>query len=251
MLKEGVAPLPAVCTQSGGVENHAFVSRRRGEAGTPERRRRSRRLARGLELQRLLRVDRWRPDLRAGRGERRDQRRRPRPHDHRVVGGRHEGSTRSSSRHRCSITPKTDQGGTILQGVYVSDGSFAGPWNKIAEWRNLRTAAPRSNTSQGLPPRRAGLVQPVPRRRPGEREPRVPRPRGGLRDDERRRTWNAVGPYWNFGLPCSANGLDSCPPTTHPDQHAVAFGNGNRLRRQRRRRLQPRPEREHVELRAR
>ena len=39
-------------------------------------------------------------------------------------------------------------------------------------------------------------------------------------------TWRAAGPYWNFGLPCSSNGLDNCPPTTHPDQHAVAIGNG-------------------------
>jgi hypothetical protein len=40
-------------------------------------------------------------------------------------------------------------------------------------------------------------------------------------------TWRAAGPYWNFTLPCAAGGLDSCPRTTHPDQHAVAFGNGN------------------------
>lgn len=47
---------------------------------------------------------------------------------------------------------------------------------------------------------------------------------------DRGQTWTAIGPYWNFGwnfgLPCSANGLDACPKTTHPDQHAVAFGNG-------------------------
>jgi hypothetical protein len=39
-------------------------------------------------------------------------------------------------------------------------------------------------------------------------------------------TWKAVGPYWNFGLACSATGLDSCPPTTHPDQHAIALAGG-------------------------
>ena len=39
-------------------------------------------------------------------------------------------------------------------------------------------------------------------------------------------SWTTIGPYWNFGLPCSANGLDSCPKTTHSDQHAIAFGGG-------------------------
>src|SRR5262249_26700748 len=41
-------------------------------------------------------------------------------------------------------------------------------------------------------------------------------------------SWNAAGPYWNFGLPCAEgpNGLDGCNPTTHPDQHAVVIANG-------------------------
>ena len=35
-------------------------------------------------------------------------------------------------------------------------------------------------------------------------------------------TWSDIGPYWNFSLPCYASG--TCPDTTHPDQHAMAFG---------------------------
>jgi hypothetical protein len=35
-------------------------------------------------------------------------------------------------------------------------------------------------------------------------------------------TWNAVGPYWNFGISCDPDGSTpyNCPGTTHPDQHA-------------------------------
>ncbi|MGH3413843.1 MAG: WD40/YVTN/BNR-like repeat-containing protein [Marmoricola sp.] len=40
------------------------------------------------------------------------------------------------------------------------------------------------------------------------------------------KTWSDIGPYWNFGLPCynSDPAKDTCPPTTHPDQHSMAFG---------------------------
>ena len=40
-------------------------------------------------------------------------------------------------------------------------------------------------------------------------------------------TWTTAGPYWNFTLKCYAEGgPDNCPNSTHPDQHAVAFGKG-------------------------
>jgi hypothetical protein len=41
-------------------------------------------------------------------------------------------------------------------------------------------------------------------------------------------TWSTIGPYWNFGLPCwSFNpAKDTCPDTTHSDQHAMAFSGG-------------------------
>jgi hypothetical protein len=42
-------------------------------------------------------------------------------------------------------------------------------------------------------------------------------------------TWTTPGAYWNFSLPCYAQGGPSaCPMTTHPDQHAVAI-NGKRV----------------------
>jgi hypothetical protein len=41
-------------------------------------------------------------------------------------------------------------------------------------------------------------------------------------------TWATVGPYWNFPYPCwNVNPkLDTCPNTTHSDQHAMAISGG-------------------------
>ena len=67
-------------------------------------------------------------------------------------------------------------------------------------------------------------------------------PRGGLRDPTTGvDAGPPIGPYWNFGLPCGADDLDNCPKTTHPDQHAVAFGRRQGVGGQRRRHLQPQP----------
>ena len=123
---------------------------------------------------------------------------------------------------------KTDFGGTNLQGVYESDGSFAGPWTKVAEWRNLQnnTGSALGNTSKGYHPGVQAWYNQFLAVDPADAnhvflglEEVFETTNGGA-------TWRAAGPYWNFGLPCSANGLDNCPPTTHPDQHAVAIGGG-------------------------
>jgi hypothetical protein len=122
---------------------------------------------------------------------------------------------------------KTDKGGTELQGVYAANGSFAGPWNKIAEWRNLQNSGSAlGNTSKGYHPgvqawyNQFLAVDPANANHVflGLEEVFETTNGGG--------TWRAAGPYWNFGLPCSSGGVDNCPPTTHPDQHAVAFANG-------------------------
>ncbi|MEU1275948.1 hypothetical protein [Streptomyces sp. NPDC005799] len=45
------------------------------------------------------------------------------------------------------------------------------------------------------------------------------------------KTWATIGPYWNFGLKCYVQGpiAGGCPMTTHPDQHAIAFGTDHRV----------------------
>ena len=103
-------------------------------------------------------------------------------------------------------------GGTVnsyLDGIYVSNnGSLAGPWTKIADSHKLgqlRLGAQAGDRRQGLQPGRPGLVQPVPRGRPGERrttsyaglEEVYETTNGGS-------SWTTVGPYWNFYFPCWA-----------------------------------------------
>jgi hypothetical protein len=123
---------------------------------------------------------------------------------------------------------KTDFGGTELQGIYESNGSLAGPWNKVAEWRQLQNAgsALDGSVNKGYRPgvgawynQFLGVDPANPNHVFLGLEEVFESYDGGA-------TWKAVGPYWNFGLPCSSGGLDNCPPTTHPDQHAVAIANG-------------------------
>ena len=81
-------------------------------------------------------------------------------------------------------------GQTILAGVYASrTGDVERPVEPDRlprQARELRLGAEARRHRQGLPARRAGLVQPVHRRRPGRLRPRLHRAGGGLRDDQRR-----------------------------------------------------------------
>lgn len=122
----------------------------------------------------------------------------------------------------------TQFGGTTLQGVYVSpSGSASGPWTKIAEGRKLATSGSALfNYFVGFNPgvqawyNRFIGVDPADKNHVYLGLEEVFETRDGGN------TWFAIGPYWNFGMPCSSGGLDSCPKTTHPDQHAVAIANG-------------------------
>ena len=123
----------------------------------------------------------------------------------------------------------TQNGGTVLQGVFVSNtGDASGSWNKIAESRKLAasgSALPNCCSKGFLPGVQAwynqfiGVDPADPNHVYLGLEEVFETTNGGS-------GWNAIGVYWNFGMKCSANGLDSCPKTTHPDQHAVAFANG-------------------------
>ena len=79
-----------------------------------------------------------------------------------------------------------------------------------------------------LPAGRPGLVQQLHRGRPeppdhvyvGLEEVYETTDGGSALDD--------AGPYWNFGLRCWAisDADNSCPQTTHPDQHSIAIAGG-------------------------
>jgi hypothetical protein len=121
---------------------------------------------------------------------------------------------------------RTDQGGTILQGVYASNTGFGGPWNKVAEWRNLANSGSALKAGRGYHPGVQAWYNQFIGVDPGNANHVFIGLEEVFETNDGGGSWHAVGPYWNFGLPCADNGLDSCAPTTHPDQHAVAIGNG-------------------------
>ena len=89
-----------------------------------------------------------------------------------------------------------------------------------------------------LQSRHPGLVQPVHRRRSGTtRTTCSPVSRRSTRLRTAASHWTTIGPYWNFDFDCWSvfDNQNTCPPTTHPDQHSIAIAGEHRLRRQRRR----------------
>jgi hypothetical protein len=123
-------------------------------------------------------------------------------------------------------------GTSVLMGVFVSNsGSVAGPWTSVADYRKLAASGSALKTNAynrgygpgvqawynnfiAVDPNNAnhvfvGLEEVFETRNGGS-------------------TWNAIAPYWNFGLACwnISDSENTCPATTHSDQHAIAFGNG-------------------------
>ena len=118
---------------------------------------------------------------------------------------------------------------SVLQGIFVSSGSSApasvtGPWTKIADeatlaasgsalavgsgygvgvqaWYNQDLAVDPSNPDHVY----AGLEEVFESTNAGS-------------------SWVTASPYWNYTFACEAT--NSCPNTTHPDQHAMMITDG-------------------------
>ena len=120
--------------------------------------------------------------------------------------------------------PNVQSGNSVLAGVYVSpSGDPAGPWNQIADYRKLQNSGSALKLSKGYAPgvqawyNQFLAVDPADSQHVYVGLEEVFETRNGGS------TWYTIGPYWNFGFACYAVNPDSCPKTTHPDQHAVAF----------------------------
>src|SRR5438034_7841077 len=124
---------------------------------------------------------------------------------------------------------KTDHGGTVLQGVYASTTGFAGPWNKIAEWRNLANGGSALKAGLGYHPGVQAWYNQFLAVDPQDASHVYLGLEEVFESTDAGGKWTAVGPYWNFGMPCGSGpaGLDGCPGTTHPDQHAIAISGNN------------------------
>ncbi|HEY7484183.1 MAG TPA: hypothetical protein VH912_06925 [Streptosporangiaceae bacterium] len=115
---------------------------------------------------------------------------------------------------------------TILKGVYVSaNGDPNGPWTQVADAAKLAASGSALDFPSTYEPGvQAWYNEYI------EVDPKDPKHLYlGLEEifesSDGGTTWHAIGPYWNFGLPCfEAGGPTNCPFTTHPDQHAAVIG---------------------------
>ena len=122
---------------------------------------------------------------------------------------------------------------SYLDGFYVSNnGSISGPWSKIADSTKLASsgsALKQSVIGKGYGPgiqawyNQFMVVDP---QNPNHVY-------AGLEEiyetKDAGATWRTVGPYWNFYFSCwnIDDAANTCPKTTHPDQHAAAIGTVN------------------------
>ncbi len=122
---------------------------------------------------------------------------------------------------------------SYLDGIYVSNnGSITGPWNKIAtstKLANSGSALKQSVSGKGYGPGvQAWYNQFL------QVDPKNPNHvYAGLEEvyetSNSGSTWTTPGPYWNFYFPCwnISDAKNTCPGTTHSDQHAAAIGTVN------------------------
>jgi hypothetical protein len=113
---------------------------------------------------------------------------------------------------------------TILKGIYKSaDGDVDGPWTLVADSGKLAAGGSALQVPSTYEP----ACRPGTTSTSRSTRPTPSTPTSGSRRSSRPATAAPPGrrsaPYWNFTLPCAANGLDSCPKTTHPDQHGITL----------------------------
>ncbi len=122
------------------------------------------------------------------------------------------------------------QGNTTLNGIYVSStGNAVGPWSKVAEYRKLQNAGSAFESrpyAKGYSPGVQAWYNQFIKVDPADPNHVYLGLEEVYETTDGGNHWHTIGPYWNFSLPCYAGGRDNCPPTTHPDQHAIAIANG-------------------------
>jgi sugar lactone lactonase YvrE len=125
--------------------------------------------------------------------------------------------------------PSASQGGTNLMGVFVSsNGTAGGSWTKIAEWRKLAASGSALQLFRGYAPGVQSWYNQFIAVDPTDKKHVYLGLEEVFETTDGGTSWQAIGPYWSFGLPCGKTNIDNCPPTTHPDQHAITLA-GNRV----------------------
>jgi hypothetical protein len=113
---------------------------------------------------------------------------------------------------------------TVLQGVFKSTSGPGGPWTSIANSSKLCSSGSACSTF-GNPGVQAWYNEAI------AVDPADPNHVIlGLEEDYQSfdggTTWTTINPYWNYSFACDSTNPPTCPPVTHPDQHAVAIDAG-------------------------
>jgi hypothetical protein len=111
---------------------------------------------------------------------------------------------------------------SILKGVYKSaNGDVAGPWTLVADAAKLAAGDSALGFPSSYEPGVQAWYNQYVHVDPNDAKHVYLGLEEVFETSDAGATWKAIGPYWNFGLPCSRNGLENCPMTTHPDQHGI------------------------------
>jgi len=118
---------------------------------------------------------------------------------------------------------------TALGGIFVSpSGQVGGPWTRIATSGELGNSSSALQAATFYHPGIQAWYNQFIAVDPDDSlhvfvglEEVYETPDGGTH-------WTTIGPYWNFDFPCWSviDARNTCPPTTHPDQHSVAISDG-------------------------
>ncbi|PYQ12831.1 MAG: glycosyl hydrolase [Acidobacteria bacterium] len=118
---------------------------------------------------------------------------------------------------------------TALSGVYVSpSGRVDGPWNKIAGSGELGNSSSALHSATFYHPGIQAWYNQFLAVDPDDPDHVFVGLEEVYESGDGGTHWTAVGPYWNFDFSCWSfiDSANTCPPTTHPDQHSIAIADG-------------------------
>jgi hypothetical protein len=125
------------------------------------------------------------------------------------------------------LAPDPKAGNTNLAGVFVSrEGNPAGPYTLIADEAKLAASGSALQNQPGYGPGVQAWYNQFLTVDPSDARHVYVGLEEVFETTDGGETFTTPGPYWNFPFPCFATDPASCPPTTHPDQHAAAIGDG-------------------------
>jgi hypothetical protein len=106
-----------------------------------------------------------------------------------------------------------------LQGIFLSaNGNPSGPWTLIADSTKL-CASGSGGCTTGVTPGVQAWYNEFLAVDPNNDQHVFAGLEEVYQTFDAGTTWTTISPYWNYAFACDAT--NTCPPTTHPDQHAV------------------------------